>query len=98
MRASAGVAWYSDDADNFKQLIHYAYFAMYTVKNTSKGNIKEFSLKSYEKNVYLLKGREELNRLIDEALVTYHFQPVVDAATGVIFGYEALMRSGIEAF
>lgn len=97
VRASAGVAWYPDDADNFKQLIHYADFAMYTVKNTSKGDIKEFSLKSYEKNAYLLKGREELNRLIDEALVTYHFQPVVDAATGAIFGYEALMRSGIEA-
>lgn len=32
--------------------------------------------------------------LLDNCLFTYHFQPIVDAKTGSIYGYEALMRTG----
>lgn len=42
------------------------------------------------------KEREELNtveRIIDGNLLTYHFQPIISAMDGEIFGYEALMRS-----
>ncbi|MCI5668697.1 MAG: EAL domain-containing protein [Oscillospiraceae bacterium] len=42
--------------------------------------------------------QERLNviRLLNENLFTYNFQPIVDAHTGCIFAYEALMRSGEE--
>ncbi len=33
------------------------------------------------------------NRLIDENLFQYHFQPIVNAKTGEVFAYEALMRT-----
>ena len=33
------------------------------------------------------------NLLLDKNLFTYHFQPIVDAKTGAIFAYEALMRT-----
>lgn len=93
VRASAGVAWYPDDSDSYEQLIKYADFAMYTAKNTVKGEIREFSMENYQRNSYLLHNKEELNKFIDEELVEYHFQPIVDARTGTIFAYEALMRS-----
>ena len=32
--------------------------------------------------------------LVDRNLFRYHFQPIIDAATGKIYGYEALMRTG----
>ncbi|MDO5436107.1 MAG: EAL domain-containing protein [Clostridia bacterium] len=32
--------------------------------------------------------------LLDNGLFTYHFQPIIDAKTGSIYGYEALMRTG----
>lgn len=32
--------------------------------------------------------------LVDRNLFRYHYQPIVDAATGKIYGYEALMRTG----
>lgn len=35
----------------------------------------------------------EFSILIDKNLFTYHFQPIVDAKTGVIYAYEALMRT-----
>lgn len=92
IRASAGVAWYPKDSENYEQLIRYADFAMYSVKNMTKGQFAEFNITNYEKSAYLLHNSEELNRLIDEELLDYYFQPIVDAHTGRLFGYEALMR------
>lgn len=92
VRASAGVAWYPNDSTVLDELIRYADFAMYTVKNSVKGEFSEFSIESYKKDAYLLQGSEALNRLIDDELVDYHFQPIVDARTGATFAYEALMR------
>ena len=38
--------------------------------------------------------RNNVIRIINENLFTYVFQPIIDARTGDIFAYEALMRSG----
>ena len=40
--------------------------------------------------------RNYVAHMLDENLFTYHFQPIVEASTGVIIAYEALMRSGTE--
>lgn len=97
VRASAGIAWYPDDTDSYEQLIRYADFAMYTVKHTVKGQFMQFNIEEYQKESYLLHNKEELNKFIDGQLVEYHFQPIVDAVTGEIFAYEALMRSKLES-
>ena len=65
---------------------------MYSVKNMTKGRFAEFNITDYEKSAYLLHNSEELNRLIEEELLDYYFQPIVNARTGQVFGYEALMR------
>lgn len=72
LRASAGIAWYPDDSENYQELIRYADFAMYTVKNSVKGEFSEFDLAEYQKNSYLLRKREELNNLLDNRLVEYY--------------------------
>lgn len=36
---------------------------------------------------------EEVDRILDENLLTYHFQPIVNTIDGEIYSYEALMRS-----
>ena len=97
IRASAGVAWYPDDTPFYEQLFRYADFAMYKIKNSTKGEFKEFDLASYNKDAYLLHSKEELNKLIDEELVDYFFQPIVDVRTGKTFAFEALMRSKLES-
>lgn len=40
--------------------------------------------------------RMNVIRLLNENLFTYNFQPIVNARTGCIYAYEALMRSGEE--
>ena len=69
IRASAGVAWYPKDAQNFDELMLYADFAMYQVKNTVKGSLNEFDLATYQREAYMFRGREELNKLIEEELL-----------------------------
>lgn len=92
VRASAGVSWYPADSENFEDLVRYSDFAMYLVKHTEKGRFTEFSMESYNKEAYLLHCREELNTIIEQELVDYQFQPIVDARTGEVFAFEALMR------
>ena len=55
---------------------------MYTVKNTEKGKIAEFDKSLYSRDSFPAAQKEELNRLIENELVTYAFQPIVDARTG----------------
>ncbi len=40
--------------------------------------------------------RKYVSKMLNDNLFSYHFQPIVDAKTGNIFAYEALMRSGGE--
>lgn len=97
IRASIGVAYYPDDAENYEQLREYADFAMYMAKNNMKGGVYFFSKQSYEQKSFILDKKEDLNRLLDEKLVDYHFQPIVDARNGQVMAYEALMRSRMES-
>ncbi len=98
IRCSSGVAWYPSDADNVTDLLKLADYAMYEAKHQEKGSIFEFSVESYHKNAYLLENREAINRLLDEKLIRFAFQPIVDLHTGQIFAYEALMRPLLENF
>ena len=46
---------------------------------------------------FIVNGKEDLNRLLEEELVDYHFQPIVDMRVGEVVAYEALMRSRMES-
>lgn len=44
------------------------------------------------------KEAQIVQKLLNENLFTYHFQPIVNAKTGEIFGYEALMRPDVNPY
>lgn len=92
VRASAGAAFYPEDANDYRRLREFADFAMYEAKNNRKGELCRFVRTRYDEESFMLSMREDLNRLLDENLVDYHFQPIVDAHTGCAMGFEALMR------
>lgn len=92
IRASGGISWYPDDSVSYETLIKYADFAMYTIKHSTKGSIAEFDKSSYTNDSILVTGIEEMNRIIDSGDIKYAFQSIIDAKTGEIYGYEALMR------
>ncbi len=92
IRVSGGLAWYPDDSIYYHELVRFADFAMYEVKNSEKGSVGEFNKETYNRDSILLHGKEELNYFIDKALVKYAYQPIVNTKTGEVFAYEALMR------
>ncbi len=92
MRMSGGIAWYGVDTRSLDELMHYADFAMYQGKHSTKGELREFDKSVYLHESFMLNGSEELNRILDEKLIDYVFQVIISAQTGEIYGYEALMR------
>ena len=97
LRMSGGYAWYGKDAAEYDLLVKYADFAMYKIKNSVKGRISYFDSESYRREAYLLKNKEELNRLIEEKRIKYYFQPIVEVETGRIYAYEGLMHSTLDS-
>lgn len=96
VRASGGMAWYPYDSENYTELLRMADFAMYHIKHTVKGKIREFDRDYYNEKSVLIQGQDALNRFIENRMVRYVFQPIVSAVTGEVFGYEMLMRPLIE--
>lgn len=92
LSASGGFAWYPEDTSDLSMLIKYADFAMYQVKRTKKGRLKEFDHEAWEQQMSEDQSRIEFHQMLDACKLTYHYQPIFRACDGEVFGYEALMR------
>ena len=92
IRASAGIVWYPESCVDFENLIKFADFAMYSAKGNVKGELQEFNYEKYRRDELLFNSKDELNRFIDEKQMRFKFQPIVNARTGEVFAFEALMR------
>ena len=97
LSASGGVAWYPEDSRDLSELMKFADFAMYQVKQSKKGEMKEFVAEAYQQKIYMNQCRMELHQVLDQRNVDYHFQPIFDARTGEVYAYEALMRVNMPA-
>ena len=89
---SGGIAWYPTDGHDLLTLKKYADFAMYQVKHSHKGRMCDFDIGSYHQEAYAAQTQQDFERLLQEELVSYHFQPICSARSGRIAAYEALMR------
>ena len=92
VKVSGGVSWYPKDGSTLPELMKFADFALYQVKHGGRGRLEEFDFVSYNQAIYHAQNRQELQKLIEERLVDYHFQPIFNAKDGTPFAYEALMR------
>ncbi len=92
IRMSGGISWYREDSINLDELIRYADFAMYKGKHSIKGELRRFDKTVYESESFMLSGREELHNILENQLVEYAFQPIIDVKTGEIYAYESLLR------
>lgn len=93
LMASGGVAWYPRDSESFEKLQHFADYAMYKIKHTSKGTFTEFDYDEYLCDSFKREVKEELKTVIAHKRLQFYFQPIISSRTGKIYAYEALMRS-----
>ena len=66
--------------------------AMYQVKHSHKGRMCDFDIGSYHQEAYAAQTQQDFELLLQEELVSYHFQPIYSARSGRVAAYEALMR------
>ncbi len=90
---SIGCSSYPDEASDFNMLVNYSEFALYEARNDRRGVINWFSEESYIREKDSYKNALLFSRIIQENLLTYYFQPIVETTTGEIVAYEALMRT-----
>lgn len=98
VRMSGGIARYPEDSERYEELLRYSDFAMYKVKHSGKGEIGYFQVSEYKNEEWFVQKKAKFTELIENQEVEYYFQPIIDAVTGEVFAYEALMRSRYEDF
>jgi len=93
LNLSIGCSSYPDEASDFNMLVNYSEFALYEAKNGRRGVINWFSEENYIRDKDSYRNAQLFSRIVQENLLTYHLQPIVETHTGEIIGYEALMRT-----
>lgn len=92
IRFSVGVSLFPEDSVFSEQLIMNADVALYAVKNAGKNNYKYFDAEMAESILQRSAIEFDLKEAIETDGFEMCYQPQVDARTGAIYGYEALLR------
>ncbi|MFE5875702.1 putative bifunctional diguanylate cyclase/phosphodiesterase [Rhodococcus sp. NPDC056506] len=92
IRASLGYGSTPDDADSLEDLVIVADLALYHAKESGRNQIRAFDASLRDRATGRARALLDLRRaLIDEEFELV-YQPQVSAATGVVVGFEALLR------
>ncbi len=90
---SIGCSSYPDEASDFNMLVNYSEFALYEARTDRRHVINWFSEENYIREKDSYKNAQLFSRIVQENLLTYYLQPIVETTTGNIVAYEALMRT-----
>jgi diguanylate cyclase (GGDEF)-like protein/PAS domain S-box-containing protein len=89
---SIGIAVYPDDGSDIDELMRHADVAMYEAKASGRDTVAYFTedlnLRAQER----LHVENSLRHAIERGELSLHYQPRIDAITGVLRGVEALLR------
>jgi diguanylate cyclase (GGDEF)-like protein/PAS domain S-box-containing protein len=90
--SSIGIAIYPEDGKTGDELIKNADAAMYLAKERGRNNYQFYTPSLNSRTLYRLTLENDLRNAIDAGEFELHYQPQVVAATGEIWGVEALVR------
>jgi len=89
---SIGISLYPQDANNAEILIQNSDIAMYAAKEKGKCQYQFYDQRLFESITARLNAEQELSTAIVEEQFVMHYQPKVNAMTGELTGFEALVR------
>ncbi len=90
--ASIGVALSAPGYQTAEDLLRDADTAMYRAKSGGEGRHEVFDKSMHEQAVRLLKIETDLRRAIERKELRLHYQPIMSLHTGLLAGFEALVR------
>ncbi len=92
--ASVGLAHYPEDGEDADSLLRNADAAMYSVKAQGRNDVRAYrpELVLTDRRRWELELPHDLHKALERGELELHYQPQVDARTGLIPGVEALMR------
>ncbi|HYE33975.1 bifunctional diguanylate cyclase/phosphodiesterase [Methylocaldum sp.] len=96
--ASIGIALIPDHGKNVEELMANADAAMYQAKKAGRGRWHLFSHSGEERAQISHRAywRSVIAQSLDQKRLFFHYQPVLDMATGQVAYYEALLRLTLE--
>jgi diguanylate cyclase (GGDEF)-like protein len=90
--ASMGIALGSTGYQQAEDLLRDADTAMYRAKALGEGRHEVFDISMHERAVRLLKIETDLRWAIERKELRLHYQPIMSLHTGLLTGFEALVR------
>lgn len=90
--ASIGVVSAPQDGNNSQELLQNADTAMYEAKALGRNKFLHFHPDMTRTVAARLATENELRTALKEKQFTLHYQPQVNLRSGIVFGYEALIR------
>jgi diguanylate cyclase (GGDEF)-like protein/PAS domain S-box-containing protein len=91
-RASIGmVVWDSDDTDS-SEIIQNVDAALYEAKSRGRGHHVVFTPSMHQRAVNRFSLVQELHQALQTGEISMHYQPIADLSSGMVVGFEALMR------
>ncbi|MAY40894.1 EAL domain-containing protein [Neptuniibacter sp. UBA6509] len=91
-KPSIGVSIYPDDGIDTNKLLSNAYTAMHKAKSNSKRGLFYYSLRLKEEILNESSLTRDLHLALNQNQLEVYYQPQVLSSTGVIIGFEALLR------
>jgi diguanylate cyclase (GGDEF)-like protein len=92
LSASIGLAFYPSQASSAAELLQKSDLAMYSRKRDGKNGSQVFDTAMLDKTRERAEIESDIDLAITASWFEAHLQPIVDLATGVPAGFEALMR------
>ncbi|HVK93434.1 MAG TPA: EAL domain-containing protein [Noviherbaspirillum sp.] len=89
---SIGVAIFPDHGDNEVKLLAHADTAMYRAKETGKARCVIYHHKNFTETEHDVSLEAAMFQAVRDGEFLLHYQPIVDARSRQVMGFEALMR------
>jgi diguanylate cyclase (GGDEF)-like protein/PAS domain S-box-containing protein len=90
--ASVGISMYPNQASDAEELLGNADFAMYQAKAAGRNGFRIFDFELRSDIQHRKELEQELRLAIAGEQLELYYQPIVEGGTGIVEGYEALMR------
>ncbi|WP_328461107.1 EAL domain-containing protein [Actinoplanes sp. NBC_00393] len=89
--ASIGITT-TPEANDADELLRQADLALYVAKGAGKNQWRRYQARLHNEMVERLELRSALDHAVNEGHFLLHYQPIVDLASGMAAGFEALVR------